>query len=225
MSSSAGRRLSLWLPVVGALGLIYFVSARSAKQLLFTGPDYVAHAVEYFFLALLLARALNGGMRPRATVRVLLLTLSLSVVWAISDEVHQRFVRTRISSLRDVVSDTVGAALACIAFPYLAGVTRRVSPVAPRSSAGPSASGEPPRLMFLTRKNCHLCHEAKEVLDRVIPDYDVQFEIVDVDSSPELANRYGHELPVLLLNGSKTSKLRMDEGRLRRRLRPWSRFS
>jgi VanZ family protein/glutaredoxin len=219
MSSSAGRRLSLWLPVVGVLSLIYFVSSRSADQLLFTGPDYVAHAVEYFFLALLLGRALNGGMRPRVTVRVLLLTLGLSVVWAISDEVHQKFVRTRISSWRDVVSDTVGATLACMAFPYLASVTRRVS------SAGPSASREPARLMFLTRENCHLCHEAKEVLDRVIPDHDVQFEIVDVDSSPELASRYGHELPVLLLNGSKAAKLRVDEGRLRRRLLPWSRLT
>ena len=79
--------------------------------------------------------------------------------------------------------------------------------------------------MFLTRENCHLCHEAKEVLDRVIPDHDVQFEIVDVDSSPELASRYGHELPVLLLNGSKAAKLRVDEGRLRRRLHPWSRLT
>ena len=176
-------------------------------------------------MALLLGRALNGGMRPRVTVRVLLLTLGLSVVWAISDEVHQKFVRTRISSWRDVVSDTVGATLACIAFPYLAGMTRRASSAGLLSSAGPSASGEPARLMFLTRKNCHLCHEAKEVLDRVIPDHDVQFEIVDVDSRPELAGRYGHELPVLLLNGSKASKLRMDEGRLRRRLRPWSRLT
>ncbi len=225
MSSSVGRRLSLWLPVVGVLGLIYFLSSRSADQLLFAGHDYVAHAVEYFFLALLLGRALNGGMRPRVTARVLLLTLTLSVIWAISDELHQKFVRTRISSVRDVVSDTVEAALACIAFPYLAGVTRRVSAVGRRSSAGSSASGESARLMFLTRVNCHLCHEAKEVLDRVIPDHDVQLEIVDVDSSPELASRYGHELPVLLLNGSKASKLRMDERRLRRRLRPWSRLT
>jgi glutaredoxin len=224
MSFSAGRRLSLWFPVVGVLGLIYFVSSRSVEQLFFAGPDYVAHAVEYFFLALLLGRALNGGMRPRVTVRVLLLTLGLSVAWAISDEVHQMFVSTRISSFRDVVSDTVGATLACIAFPYLAAVTRRASSSGPRSSS-PSPSGEPARLRLLTRKDCHLCHEAKQVLDRVIPDHDVQLEIVDVDSSPELAGRYGNELPVLLLNGSKASKLRMDEGRLRRRLRPWSRLT
>jgi VanZ family protein/glutaredoxin len=225
MSSSAGRRLSLWFPVAGALGVIYFVSSRSADQLLFRGPDYVAHAVEYFLLALLLGRALNGGMRPRVTVRVLLLMLGLSVVWAISDEWHQRFVISRVSSWRDVVSDTVGATLACIAFPYLARVTRRVFPVGLRSPAGSSASVEPAHLTFLTRVDCHLCHEAKEVLDRVIPDHDVQFEIVDVDSSPELASRYGHELPVLLLNGSKASKLRVDESRLRRRLRPWSRLT
>lgn len=221
MSSSAGRRLALWLPVAGILGLIYVLSARTVQQIVYTGPDYVAHAVEYFFLALVLARALNGGMRTPVTTRVLLLTMGLSVAWAITDEVHQKFVKTRISSWEDVVSDTVGATLACIAFPYLASATRRVfSRDMPRS-----ASREPANLTLLTRQDCHLCDEAKEVLDRVIPDHDIQLKILDVDSSRELASRYGHEVPVLLLNGSKTSKLRMDERRLRRRLRKWSRLT
>jgi VanZ family protein len=221
MSSSAGRRLALWLPVAGTLGLIYVLSSRTAQQLLYPGPDYVAHAVEYFFLALVLARALNGGMRPRVTARVLLLTLGLSVAWAITDEVHQRFVRTRISSWEDVVSDTVGATLACIAFPYLARATRRAF----SRDMPPSADQEPANLMLLTRQDCHLCDEAKEVLDRVIPDHDAKLEILDVDSSRELASLYGHEVPVLLLNGSKASKLRMDERRLRRRLSKWSRLT
>ncbi len=221
MSSSPGRRLALWFPVAGALGLIYFVSSRTAQQLRYPGPDYLAHAMEYFFLALVLARALNRGMRTRVSGRVLALALGLSVAWAITDEVHQRFVDTRISSWEDVVSDTVGATLACLAFPYLAAMARRVF------SRGtlPSASGGPAQLTLLTREDCHLCQEAKIVLDRVIPDHDVEFEILDVDSSRELASRYGHEIPVLLLNGSKASKLRMDETKLRRRLRPWSRLT
>jgi VanZ family protein len=223
MISFAGRRLSLWLPVVGVLGLIYFISSRSTDQLIYPGPDYVAHAVEYFFLALLLARALNGGMRPVVTARVLLLTLGLSVVWAVTDEVHQKFVRTRISSWQDAVSDTVGATLACVAFPYLAAITRRMTSGKSRTPEMSSSSGSEAQLTFLTRKDCHLCAEAKEVLDRVLPGHDVQLEILDVDSSQELSGRYGHEVPVLLLNGSKASKLRMDEGRLRRSLRPWSR--
>ena len=156
-------------------------------------------------------------------MQVLLVTLGLSVVWAASDEVHQKFVRGRISSWQDVVSDTVGATLACMAFPYLTALTRRAYSVGMLASAGPRASGEPARLTFLTRQDCHLCREAKEVLDRLLPDHDVRLEILDVDSSQELASRYGHEVPVLLLNGSKASKLRMDEDRLRRRLRPWNR--
>ena len=136
MSSSTGRRLVLWLPVVGTLGLIYFISAQTADHLLYTGPDYVAHTLEYFVLALLLARALNGGMRPRVTARVLLLTLGLSVLWAISDEWHQKFVTARISSVSDVVSDTVGAALACLTFPLLAKVARTLSAWRESASAG-----------------------------------------------------------------------------------------
>ena len=213
MRSSFGQRLSLWLPVVGALGLIYFLSSRSTDQLLYAGPDYIAHAVEYFALGLVLARALNGGIRKSVTPRVLLWTMGLCVLWALSDEFHQRFVPTRISSLRDVLSDTVGASLACAVFPLLVRMARRQ-----RSCEGDA----PAQLTFLTREDCHLCHEARQLLERVLPEHHVHLEVLDVDSSQDLARRYGHEVPVLLVNGSKASKLRMDEGRLRRRLRPWS---
>ena len=76
---------------------------------------------------------------------------------------------------------------------------------------------------FLTRRGCHLCHQAREVVERVAPDHDVTLEIIDVDTSEDLARRFGEEVPVLLVDGAKAFKFRIDEGRLRRRLRRWQR--
>ena len=78
-------------------------------------------------------------------------------------------------------------------------------------------------LTFLTRGDCHLCHDAREVIDRVLPEYDIRLEVIDVDSQVELARRYGEQIPVLLVDGVKAFKFHIDERRLRRRLRHWRR--
>ena len=81
----------------------------------------------------------------------------------------------------------------------------------------------PARLTLYGRRDCHLCHEAQQVVERVLGDYDARLEVVDVDTSPELAAAYGHEIPVLLLEGARAFKFRVEEARLRRRLRRWRR--
>ncbi len=43
---------------------------------------------------------------------------------------------------------------------------------------------------------------------------------VDVDSDPQLARRYGLDIPVLLLDGAKVCQHRLDATELRRLLRP-----
>ena len=78
-------------------------------------------------------------------------------------------------------------------------------------------------LTFLTRGDCRLCGAAREVIDRVIPEYDIRLDVVDVDSQAELARRYGEQIPVLLVDGAKAFKFRIDERRLRRRLRSFRR--
>lgn len=44
-------------------------------------------------------------------------------------------------------------------------------------------------------------------------------ERLDVDSEPALAERYGDEVPVLLINGRKAFKYRVSETELRKRVR------
>lgn len=75
------------------------------------------------------------------------------------------------------------------------------------------------RLTLYTRSNCHLCEEAHAALERLRA-RGLRFELTleDVDAQPELTQRYGSEVPVLLVEGRKFAKFRIDEARLLRRL-------
>ncbi len=73
-------------------------------------------------------------------------------------------------------------------------------------------------LRLYSRRECHLCEEMEKVVRRVSEDFDVRFEIVDVDLDSELVAHYGEEVPVLLVNGRKFAKYRIGEGRLRWKL-------
>lgn len=219
MSPHKASAVSLWLPVAACLVLIYFLSSRSADQLHYRTPDFVAHALEYAVLGLFLARAFNGGMGRRVRWHVVLGTMGSTLAWAVGDELHQMYVPTRIASVGDVVADMTGCAFACALFAVL--VHWRVSVLEARQEQA-GARGEA-RLTLMTRNDCHLCDEAKEVLSRLMPEHAASLEVVDVDSKKEWSRDYGEEIPVLLINGSKASKFRLDERRLRRRLKPWKR--
>ncbi|MEE9217539.1 MAG: glutaredoxin family protein [Acidobacteriota bacterium] len=71
-----------------------------------------------------------------------------------------------------------------------------------------------------SRRDCHLCQEAYALLSRLRDEAptNLSLEVVDVDASADLRQRYGHEVPVLLVNGKKFDKIRFNEPRLRRRL-------
>jgi hypothetical protein len=64
-----------------------------------------------------------------------------------------------------------------------------------------------------------LCDDAKAALDRVRARQPFELEIVDVDSAAELQSLYGLEVPVVLVDGKKWAKFRVDEAALERRLR------
>lgn len=53
-------------------------------------------------------------------------------------------------------------------------------------------------LKFLTRPGCHLCDDARPLVESAAESESAAIEEVDVDSSPELKARYGSRIPVLL---------------------------
>jgi VanZ family protein len=81
-----------------------------------------AHVSEYAILALLLWRALRSGSALRAKISMLFSAVLLGcAVVAASDEFHQSFVKSRTSSVRDVLLDIAGALiglLICASFAH-----------------------------------------------------------------------------------------------------------
>jgi glutaredoxin len=77
----------------------------------------------------------------------------------------------------------------------------------------------PPRLTLYTRRDCHLCEAAHQVLERLRARGAVfDLDIIDVDRDPDLRALYGTEVPVLLVDAKKFAKVRFDERRLARKL-------
>jgi glutaredoxin len=57
------------------------------------------------------------------------------------------------------------------------------------------------RVVMYTRRGCHLCEDAWALLERERQRRGFALEAVDVDTDPELAARYGPEVPVVTVGG------------------------
>jgi VanZ family protein len=74
--------------------------------------DKVGHAVLYFGLGALFARAIAGGWFQPLTVRAAAAAVLLSTLYGVSDEMHQLLVPPRSVEMGDVLADAVGSAAA-----------------------------------------------------------------------------------------------------------------
>ncbi len=78
--------------------------------------------------------------------------------------------------------------------------------------------GEPEAALVLyVRDGCHLCDQFLIELSLELGGNLDDLELVDVDSDPELAVRYGLRVPVLEWRGQIAGEGRFDRGRFRRR--------
>jgi glutaredoxin len=76
-----------------------------------------------------------------------------------------------------------------------------------------------PRLTIYSKPDCHLCHEMKAAVQRALRDRsDIPLEEIDISSDPALLDRYGLEIPVLMIDGKKVAKYRITEAELTRML-------
>lgn len=65
-------------------------------------------------------------------------------------------------------------------------------------------------VVVYSRHECHLCDVVKETLTRIQPEADFQWREVDIDSDPELRQKYNDEIPVVFIDGRKAFKYHMD---------------
>lgn len=105
-----------WLPLLTAMGAIFFVSHQPAAEL----PDFgfwdvslkkLGHFLAYALLAILALRAVWGWKRPYLIAALIVFLFSLS------DEYHQTFIPGRNGTFLDVIIDIAGA-MTCLIILY-----------------------------------------------------------------------------------------------------------
>jgi glutaredoxin len=79
--------------------------------------------------------------------------------------------------------------------------------------------GSGSRVVVYSRADCCLCEEALAEVERARHQRSFALEVVDVDRDPDLAARFGHEVPVVEVDGRKAFKFRLTAEQLLRRLR------
>lgn len=103
------KALIHWLPLILWMTIIFLLS-NQPKIVRFEdrATDFItgklAHLFEYAVLYILWFRAINSEL----TGKNWKLPMFFTVIYAISDEIHQTFVPTREGKLRDILIDALG---------------------------------------------------------------------------------------------------------------------
>lgn len=73
----------------------------------------------------------------------------------------------------------------------------------------PSDAAPKAQVTLYTRPGCHLCDEAKQAMLAAGCRGKYTLQEINIDLDPELARRYGWDIPVVLINGIETFKHRL----------------
>jgi hypothetical protein len=71
---------------------------------------------------------------------------------------------------------------------------------------------------ILTKKDCCLCDEIKEIVNKVLPDYPARLIITDIESDPILYEKFKERIPILKINNIESFVYKAHETSLRRKL-------
>jgi len=66
-----------------------------------------------------------------------------------------------------------------------------------------------------SRSNCHLCDVALGVLEKFRQEFNFKIVKILIDESPELEEKYGEQVPVILINDQPHDFFRVDPERFR----------
>jgi len=106
--------------MIVVMGTIFFLSHQPGDSLympsFIPGFDKIAHMGVYAVLATTVLYAFQPELRNGRMLIFLLATVAICFVYGIGDEFHQSFIPGRSVSAADVVADTLGAVVACIAW-------------------------------------------------------------------------------------------------------------
>jgi glutaredoxin len=66
-----------------------------------------------------------------------------------------------------------------------------------------------------SRSNCHLCEVALEVISEIHKEFQFTITKILIDGDPELEEKYGEQVPVILINNQPHDFFRVDPERFR----------
>jgi glutaredoxin len=75
-----------------------------------------------------------------------------------------------------------------------------------------------PHVVFYTKPGCHLCAEARIEIARAGLRDLYTFEEINILSDPDLQRRYGHDIPVVVINGAHAFKHRLTAEDFKKRI-------
>ena len=70
----------------------------------------------------------------------------------------------------------------------------------------------------MTKKDCALCDDAKEIIEQVIAELPAELKMTDIESDLELFERYKEKIPVVLINGKESFLYKVHPITLRKKL-------
>ena len=83
------------------------------------------------------------------------------------------------------------------------------------AAAGVRVSTPVPRITLVSKPGCHLCDEARAVIERVAADLGVGWVERSIEDDPALKEQYWEQIPVTFVDGRQHDYWRVDEARLR----------
>jgi VanZ family protein len=96
------------------MAAIFVVSALSDPPMPAGVSDKSLHGLAYLGLAVVVFRAIAGGIPARVTWRAAVAALAITIGYAITDELHQMFVPGRSAEAADLLADAIGASAGLI---------------------------------------------------------------------------------------------------------------
>ncbi len=67
-----------------------------------------------------------------------------------------------------------------------------------------------PHVTFYTKAGCHLCDEAREMLDEIASKVPFELTEIDIRSDMALFERYRYNIPVVSMDGTIVAEGRID---------------
>jgi hypothetical protein len=71
------------------------------------------------------------------------------------------------------------------------------------------------RVVLIGKPECHLCDDARAIIEKVCIELDVQWLELSILDDPALASQYFELIPVTLVDGKPHDQWRVNENRLR----------